>query len=95
MKYLLHILCIAFLSLHLQAQEKTISGTLSDENGLPLPGVIILVKSTSKGTQTDFDGNYEIKAHLGDVLSYAFLGYTTEERTIGAVNTISFSMQMC
>jgi hypothetical protein len=39
------------------AQEKIISGTVSDESGLPLPGVNIIVKGTTTGTQTDFDGN--------------------------------------
>jgi TonB-linked SusC/RagA family outer membrane protein len=74
------------------AQEKTISGTVSDENGLPLPGVNIIVKGTTNGTQTDFDGNYAISASTGDVLSYSFVGYSTNEVTVGASNSISFSM---
>ena len=49
------------------AQEKTISGTISDETG-PLPGVTILIKGTLQGTESDFDGNYMIKAKDGDVL---------------------------
>ena len=42
------------------AQEKTISGTVTDEEGLPLPGVTVLIKGTNTGTQTDFDGNYSV-----------------------------------
>ncbi|WP_338732987.1 SusC/RagA family TonB-linked outer membrane protein [Mangrovimonas cancribranchiae] len=75
------------------AQEKTISGTISDENGLPLPGVNVIVKGTTNGTQTDFDGNYSIGANQGDVLSYSFVGYTTKEMAVGASNTISFAME--
>ena len=51
------------------AQEKTISGTVSDETG-PLPGVNVIVKGTNNGTQTDFDGNYMLKSNVGDVLVF-------------------------
>ena len=47
------------------AQEKTISGTVTDDSGLPLPGVNIIVKSTTNGTQSDFDGNYSIATEVG------------------------------
>ncbi len=85
-------LFLAFI-VHLSfAQEKTISGTITDENALPLPGVNIVVKGTSNGTQTDFDGNYSISAGTGEVLVFSFVGYTTEEKTVGIPNTISFGM---
>ena len=54
------------------AQEKTISGTVSDESG-PLPGVTILKKGTTQGTETDFDGKYTINANTGDVLIFSFM----------------------
>ncbi len=75
------------------AQEKTVSGTVTDEGGLPLPGVNIVVKGTSTGTQTDFDGNYAIQASSGDVLVYSYLGQTTVERTVGASDVINVTMQ--
>ena len=53
----------------LNAQQKTVSGTVSDENGLPLPGATVIRAGTSSGTSTDFDGNYQINASPGDVLS--------------------------
>ena len=87
-------LFLAFVVQLTFAQEKTISGTISDENGLPLPGVNIIVKGTTTGTQSDFDGNYSINASPGDVLSYSFIGYTTKEMTVGASNTISFAMEV-
>ncbi len=45
-----------------QAQSFTISGVVSDDSGLPLPAATVLVKGTTNGTSTDFDGNYKIKA---------------------------------
>lgn len=76
------------------AQEKIISGTISDEMGMPMPEVNILVKNSSKGVLTDFDGNYSVKANTGDILVYSFVGYKTIEKTIGESNTISFEMDI-
>jgi len=87
-------LFLAFVVQFTFAQEKTISGTVSDENGLPLPGVNIIVKSTTNGTQTDFDGNYSISASTGDVLSYSFIGYVTQEITVETSNNISLGMEV-
>ncbi len=74
------------------AQEKTITGTVTDESG-PLPGVSIIIKGTTTGTETDFDGNYSIKANAGDMLVFSFVGMTTQEKTVGAANTIEVVMQ--
>ncbi|WP_250436784.1 YfbK domain-containing protein [Hanstruepera flava] len=92
MKKITLTLFVMLFSLQIFSQEKIISGTISDENGLPLPGVNIIVKGTTNGTQTDFEGNYEINAIVGDVLSYSFLGYKTVEKTVGAASSISFAM---
>lgn len=73
------------------AQEKTVTGTVSDATG-PLPGVTVVVKGTNVGTQTDFDGNYSITAQVGDVIVYSFIGMTTVEQTVGASNTINVTM---
>ncbi|WP_372746250.1 SusC/RagA family TonB-linked outer membrane protein, partial [Lutibacter sp.] len=70
------------------AQEKTISGTVSDESG-PLPGVNVIIKGTKNGTQTDFDGKYSIKAKTGDVIVFSFVGMTTTEKTVGTASTIN------
>ena len=69
------------------AQDKTVSGTVSDSSG-SLPGVSILIKGTTTGSETDFDGNYSIKTKVGDVLVFSYLGYKTVERTVGSSNTI-------
>lgn len=76
------------------AQEKEITGTVtSNADGLPLPGVNIIVDGTTNGAQTDFDGNYSISASVGDVLTYSFLGMTTVKQTIGNSSTINVQME--
>ncbi|WP_149274824.1 SusC/RagA family TonB-linked outer membrane protein [Pareuzebyella sediminis] len=74
------------------AQDKTITGIVSDADGLPLPGVNIVVQGTTTGTQTDFDGNYSIGASEGQNLSFSYLGFKTESRLVGASNTINVQM---
>ena len=84
-----------FLALVVQisfAQDRTISGTVSDESG-PLPGVTILKKGTTQGTETDFDGNYSISAKTGDVLVFSFVGMKTAERTVGTSNQVSVVLE--
>ncbi|QLG45943.1 SusC/RagA family TonB-linked outer membrane protein [Costertonia aggregata] len=83
------VLCMSFSS----AQEKTISGNVTDQNGLPLPGVSIVVVGTSSGTQTDFDGNYAITADVGQVLRFSYIGQKTANRTVGASDTINLQME--
>ena len=68
-----------------------ISGTITDQDGLPLPGVNVLVKGTSTGTTTDFDGNYTIPAATGNTLVYSYVGNTSEVDVTNASN-ISFSI---
>ena len=74
------------------AQERTITGKITDEDGLVLPGVSIVVKGTNKGTTSDFDGNYTISASVGETLVFTYLGQRTEERTVGASNVINLRM---
>jgi len=76
------------------AQEKTISGTVTDNSGLPLPGVNIIVKGTTNGTQSDFDGNYSIQAAGGQTLSFSYVGFKTGEVAVTASSSrINFSME--
>ncbi len=75
------------------AQEKMISGAVTDDNGLPLPGVNIIIKGTTTGTQSDFDGNYSIEASVGQTLVYSYVGFETEEIAVGTSNTINVSMK--
>ncbi len=61
------------------AQERAVSGTVSDNTGLPLPGVSVLVKGTKTGTQTDFDGKYSIKVAPSQTLVFSYIGMTSQE----------------
>ena len=85
-------LLLAFVVQISFAQEKTISGTVTEESGA-LPGVSVLVKGTLSGQETDFDGKYSIKAKAGDVLVFRYLGYKTVERTVGSANTINVKLE--
>ncbi|MGB2415379.1 MAG: carboxypeptidase-like regulatory domain-containing protein, partial [Flavobacteriaceae bacterium] len=76
------------------AQQRTISGTVSDENGLPLLGATVIISGTSTGTTTDFDGNYKINANTGDVLSFSYVGYQSQNITVGASNTVNATLQL-
>ena len=84
-------LLLAFVVQISFAQGKTISGTISDGDNSPLPGVNVLVKGTSNGTITDFDGNYSISAKTGDILVFSYVT-STVEKTVGSESNISFVM---
>ena len=73
------------------AQVKTVSGTVSDSSG-SLPGVSVIIKGTTQGAETDFDGKYSIKASAGDVLVFSYLGYESVEKTVGDSNTIDVTL---
>jgi Ca-activated chloride channel family protein len=76
------MLCLLTIVAH--SQKKEISGTVtSADDGLPLPAVNIIVKGTSVGTQSDFDGRYKITAEEGDILSFSHVGMVTSEIKIG------------
>lgn len=76
------------------AQEKEITGTVTSKvDGIPIPGVNIIVQGTTKGAQTDFDGNYTISASVGDVLEFSYVGMTTLQFTVGISNVINVQLE--
>ncbi len=85
-------LLLAFLMQITFAQEKTISGTVTDDKGLPLPGVNIVVKNTNNGTQSDFDGNYSITANRGAVLSFSYVGFAIKDVAVGDQETVDVQL---
>jgi len=91
-KILISLMLFVGTCFSMYAQEKTVTGTVTEEIG-PLPGVTVLIKGTTNGVSTDFDGKYSIKANVGDVLVFSFVGMATVERTVGAANVIDVSMQ--
>ena len=74
------------------AQEKTVTGTVTDGSGITLPGVSILIKGTKTSTQTDFDGKYSIEAAEDQILIFSYIGMKTQE-ILAADMTINVKMQ--
>ena len=71
-------LSVLFMVLIVQigfAQQKSVTGTVTDSNGVPLLGATVLVVGTSSGRSTDFDGNDSISVTEGNVLEFSFVGY--------------------
>jgi len=86
-------LAIAMLiSFVAMAQERTITGIVSDSSG-PIPGVNVVVKGTTRGVQTGFDGKYAIKATQGEILVFSFLGMQNIEKTVGTSNVMNVVMK--
>ena len=91
-KLCLSVLVLFLCSAFMYAQ-KTISGTISDNNGFPLPGVNVVVKGTATGTATDFDGNFSLDVENGAVLEVSYIGYKTVEITVGDQTTINIALE--
>jgi TonB-linked SusC/RagA family outer membrane protein len=95
MKTKFKMILTLFMALIVQltfAQQKPVSGTVSDENGLPLIGATVVISGTSSGTTTDFDGNYKINASPGDVLNFSYVGYVSQNITVSNSNTINLTL---
>lgn len=95
MKQRLHLILTLFLAFGVQisfAQVNNVTGTVTDQEGISLPGVNVIVKGTNRGTQSDFDGNYNIAASSGDILVFSYVGYLTQERAVGANNVIDIAL---
>ncbi|MGO4911512.1 SusC/RagA family TonB-linked outer membrane protein [Leeuwenhoekiella sp. W20_SRS_FM14] len=92
-KHIVLFLSFLMLSITIWAQEKTVSGTVTDSQGMPLPGVNVIVQGTSTGTQTDFDGNYSLQANEGQTLLFSFVGMKSISQLIGAANSYPITLQ--
>ncbi len=74
------------------AQETAVTGTVLDADGIPLPGASVVVKGTTRGAQTDFDGNYTIEANVDDILMFSYIGYASQEIPIDNQSTINVTL---
>ena len=83
----LFVLLVSFVS---RAQEVT--GTVYDDQNVPLPGASVQVKATQTGAITDFDGNYSIEASPGDILVFSYVGFNTQEATVTG-STLDVTLQ--
>ncbi|MGK4569379.1 TonB-dependent receptor plug domain-containing protein [Flavobacterium sp. 3HN19-14] len=91
-KLLIFCFSSILFSVAVHAQQATIKGKVTDESGLPMPGVTILEKESEKSVVTDFDGNYEIKADSNGNLAFSFLGYTTIQEAIKGRTSINVKL---
>ncbi|MEH6659851.1 TonB-dependent receptor [Leeuwenhoekiella marinoflava] len=92
-KHILLLLSCFLLSTAVWAQEKTVTGTVTDAQGMPLPGVNVLVQGTQRGTQTDFDGNFSLQAAEGETLLFSFLGMKSISQAVASSNSYSITME--
>ncbi|GAB3234291.1 TonB-dependent receptor [Algoriphagus aestuariicola] len=89
--FLLLMLCISVTSF---GQSQSIRGVVTSE-GEPVPGALVLVKGTQRGTVTDIDGNYSIDAAPGEILVVSFVGYITKEvAVVGGQTTIDVTLDL-
>ncbi|MFB9057370.1 SusC/RagA family TonB-linked outer membrane protein [Mariniflexile ostreae] len=92
---LFRITCLSFIFMTLTgyAQNKNISGNVTGEDGIPLPGVSILVKGTTTGTMSDFDGNYSLKAKPNAIVVFSYVGMESQEVLVGSKTTINIALK--
>jgi iron complex outermembrane receptor protein len=83
-RVLLTIVTGLLLSAEVMAQQLTVSGNVKDGTGEPIIGANVLVKGTTNGTITDFDGNFRLEAKKGDIISVSFIGYQAQEQPAAA-----------
>lgn len=86
------LLMALFLPPALHAQERSIRGTVLSADKNPVPGVTVRVKNTSKGTQTDAAGNFEVQAMTGQTLQFSSIGFAKQEIVVGEESTIAISL---
>ncbi|AXP80727.1 Vitamin B12 transporter BtuB [Mariniflexile rhizosphaerae] len=91
--YLFKVLVLFFIA-YSSAQNVNVSGITLDQSGMPIPGVNILVKDTSKGTTSDFDGNFIITdVKLGSTLTISYIGYVTQEIKVADNSKLTIQLQ--
>ncbi|WP_108868745.1 SusC/RagA family TonB-linked outer membrane protein [Aquimarina aquimarini] len=90
---LLMLLCVLVTQLSI-AQDGPITGKVTDDGGMPLPGVNIVVKGTNNGAQTDFDGMYSLNASSGSTLLFTYLGFADKEIIVGTQKKIDVQLEV-
>lgn len=74
--------------------QKTVTGTVTDDKGVPIPGANVIVKGSPKGTTTDFDGNYAIEdIAQSDILIYSYVGFKKVEKNVFSQTTIDVTLE--
>ena len=76
-----------------QEQTMTVTGTVTDQDNIPLGGVSIVIKGSIKGVSTNFDGEYEIEASEGDILVFSYIGFASSEVSLTQEKIINVTMK--
>ena len=87
---MLVVMCLFSFSAY--AQQKEVTGKVSDADGNPLAGVTVIVKGTNRGTTTDAQGNYQIKVDAKDALTFSYIGYADYEENVGTKTSVNVAM---
>ncbi|MBT2162286.1 SusC/RagA family TonB-linked outer membrane protein [Zobellia barbeyronii] len=86
----LTLIALLCFNISLFAQDGyTLTGTVSDDTNVPVPGASVIIQNTTTGTSTDFDGNYSIEVTNGDVLEISSLGFSTKTVTVDGQETLN------
>ena len=92
-KFIAYFVILLITSINIQAQSRTITGTVSDEQGAALVGATVIVTGTNSGTQTDFKGKYSIQVNSGSThLSFSFIGFESRNVKISGRSIIDVSL---
>jgi len=75
------------------AQQKTVTGRVTNETGQPLAGAAITIKGTTSGVMTNDAGSYSIRVNVGQTIQFRYIGTTPEERVVGSANTIDVQLR--
>lgn len=84
---------VLFTCIVSNAQQQQVSGTVKDQSGNPMPGVNILLKGTTNGTSSDADGKFTLQAAPDDVFQISFIGYKSQEVSVGNQTTINIALE--
>ncbi|RYY37492.1 MAG: hypothetical protein EOP46_02550, partial [Sphingobacteriaceae bacterium] len=82
LRFLLYSLVFLFVSMQASAQNISVTGTVTGDDGLSVPGVNVMVKGTTIGVTTDVNGKYTISAPGDATLVFSFIGYTNQEAQV-------------
>ena len=92
-RVLMVVMGIFLFAAQASAQQKTVTGKVTDEQGSAVTGVSVVIRGTTTGTLTNQQGNYSIRAAVGQVLTYRFIGTVPVERTVGADNVVNVQLR--
>ena len=87
------LVCLLLMTTSLFAQEKTVTGTVTDSTNEPLIGASVVIQGTSNGTITDIDGKYSITASPDNVLEFSYVGMVKQDVKVGSQHVINIQLK--